>query len=52
LDVPADVQVLVDQRATARTSKDFAGSDRLRAEIERLGYEVRDTGEGQVVKKK
>lgn len=49
--VAASVQTLIDQRAQARQKKDFAESDRLRKEIERLGYDVRDTAEGQRVRK-
>lgn len=50
--IPADVQSLVDARADARKNKDFAASDRLRDEIADKGYEVRDTSDGQVVRKK
>jgi len=49
--IPADIQALVDARATARTEKNFAESDRLRDEIAKRGYEVRDTGGGQGVRK-
>lgn len=37
---------LVVERDLARATKDFATSDRLRAELESLGYEVNDTPEG------
>ena len=50
-ELPLNVKALLDQRATARKEKDFAASDRLRDEMLALGYEVRDTSEGQVVKK-
>ncbi len=49
--VPSDVQALVDERALARKNKDFAASDRLRDEIKKHGYEVRDSGGTQTVKK-
>ncbi|KKW39010.1 MAG: hypothetical protein UY85_C0017G0012 [Candidatus Peribacteria bacterium GW2011_GWB1_54_5] len=49
--IPAEVQKFVDQRAAARTAKDFKESDRLRDEIAALGYEVRDTAEGQKITK-
>lgn len=49
--LPAEVQALVDQRAEARANKDFEVSDRFRDEIASLGWEVKDTGEGQVVRK-
>jgi cysteinyl-tRNA synthetase len=57
LDAPADAQVgelpqgaaeLLEQRAAARTARDFATSDRLRDELAAMGVEVRDTPDGQV----
>ena len=50
--LPEEVQNLVDQRAEARTNKDFAKSDELRGEIEKLDYEVKDTPNGQRITKK
>jgi cysteinyl-tRNA synthetase len=49
--VPAEIQVLVDARAAARTAKQWAESDRLRDELAAKGWEVRDGKEGQKVKK-
>ena len=43
----ADLQALLDQRAAARTARDWAGSDRLRAELAALGVLVEDTRDGQ-----
>lgn len=40
--IPDAVIALKDQRAAARLAKDFAESDRLRDEIEKLGYSVID----------
>jgi cysteinyl-tRNA synthetase len=45
--IPADVQALLDQRATARKAKDFAKSDELRKAIATLGWKVKDTAKGQ-----
>ncbi len=45
------VQALLDERASARTSKNFAESDRIRSELLSLGYEVKDTSEGQKIRK-
>lgn len=45
--VPIDVQQLLDARTAARTAKDFAESDRLRGEIEKRGFTVKDTAKGQ-----
>jgi len=48
-EIPENVQNLVKERDLARNNKDFAKSDEIRAEIESLGYEVKDTPEGTVV---
>ena len=50
--LPEAVQKLADARKKAREAKDFATSDRLRDEIEVLGYMVQDTKEGMKVIKK
>lgn len=50
-ELPPAVQVFVDQRSAARAAKNFAESDRLRDEIQKLGYEVRDAEGKQIVKK-
>ena len=50
--LPEAVQSRVDARITSRTSKDFATSDRLRAEIEAMGYLVQDTKDGMKIIKK
>ena len=52
LELPKEVQSLVNQRDEARTNKDFSKSDELRAQIEILGYEVKDTSDGQKITKK
>jgi cysteinyl-tRNA synthetase len=51
IEIPAEVQILLDQRQTARAEKNWAGSDRLRDEIARLGFLVEDSNEGQKIKK-
>ena len=50
--LPAAVQKRIDARLKAREVKDFATSDRLRAEIEAMGYLVQDTKDGMKVIKK
>jgi cysteinyl-tRNA synthetase len=50
--LPEAVQKRVDARTKARKSKDFATSDRLRAEIEAMGYLVQDTKDGMKVIKR
>lgn len=51
LTVPAEVQALADERVSARAKKDFKESDRLRDEIKKFGFDVRDAAEGQTLKK-
>ena len=49
VDVSAEAQELVDARDAARDRKDFDESDRIRAELEAMGYVVRDTAGGTEV---
>jgi len=51
-EVPSEVQELIAARQDAKEKKDFKKSDEIRKQIEDLGYELMDTGEGQKVKKK
>ena len=48
--LPANVQALVSARDDARKNKNFAESDRLRNELQALGYKVEDTPKGTRVK--
>jgi cysteinyl-tRNA synthetase len=50
-ELPPEIAALVSARAAARASKDWKGSDRLRDELAALGWEIRDSKEGQKVKK-
>ena len=43
---------LVAARGEARKAKDFAKADEIRAQIEALGYEVKETRQGTQVSKK
>ncbi|MBI3986874.1 MAG: cysteine--tRNA ligase [Lentisphaerae bacterium] len=43
---------LAEERQAARKAKNWATSDRLRKEIEALGWEIKDTPEGPKLKKK
>jgi cysteinyl-tRNA synthetase len=45
--VPPEVQHLLEQRAVARTARDWQRSDTLRAKITELGWVVKDTKDGQ-----
>ena len=49
--IPAEVQALLDARAAARTAKDWAASDQLRDQLKGMGWEVKDTKQGQKVQK-
>lgn len=51
LEIPAEVQKLVDEREEARKNKDFQASDDLRLKIKDLGYEIEDTSSGPRMKK-
>ena len=44
--VPAEVTALAEARAAARKAKDFAESDRLRDELTKLGWAVKDVPGG------
>ena len=45
-DIPADVKAIAEERWAARTNKDWAKSDELRAKLSELGYTVKDSKEG------
>ena len=49
-EIPAEVQALADARAKARAEKNWAESDRLRDELARMGWQVRDSREGQTLR--
>lgn len=52
IEIPVEIQTLLEERETARENKDFTRSDELRTQIETLGYLINDTPEGPVVSKK
>ncbi|HUG65337.1 MAG TPA: DALR domain-containing protein, partial [Gaiellaceae bacterium] len=45
-DAPAEISALAEQRTAARAAREFDEADRLRAEIEAAGWEVRDEADG------
>ena len=51
LEIPADVQALIEQRTAARKEKNWAESDRIRDELAAKGYAVKDTPQGVQVTK-
>jgi cysteinyl-tRNA synthetase len=50
--LPTGVSDLANRREAARAAKNWRLSDELRAEIEQQGYEVKDTPEGQKIRRK
>jgi cysteinyl-tRNA synthetase len=50
-ELPAKVKNLVEARRMARQAKNWAESDRLRDEIQMLGYTVKDTRDGMTLLK-
>lgn len=49
--VPEKIKLLLEQRIQARINKEWKLSDDIRDEIADLGYEVKDTSEGQTIEK-
>lgn len=45
-EAPADILVLAEQRQQARSTRNFDEADRLRAELDAAGWEVRDEADG------
>ena len=52
VEIPQEIQELLEQRKIARENKDWAKSDELRDLIAQKGYIVKDTKQGQTVEKK
>jgi cysteinyl-tRNA synthetase len=52
MEIPHEIQVLVEKREQARNKKDFAQSDLLRTEIEIRGFQVEDRAEGPGISRK
>jgi len=51
-DVPEEIKKLAEKRQEARAEKNWPESDRLRKEIEKLGYQIKDTDNGAEIYKK
>jgi cysteinyl-tRNA synthetase len=49
---PPDIVTLINARTDARKAKNWAESDRLRDELAAKGWEIRDSKDGQKVKRK
>ena len=52
VEVPEDIQAMVEERQAARKAKDFARSDVIRTQLAELGWELADTPQGPKVSKK
>ena len=52
VEIPADIQAMLDQRADARKAKNWAESDRLRDALAAAGWMVKDSKDGQTVTQK
>ena len=50
LELPKEVEELLQERKKARENKDYKLSDELRAKLAKLGYRVKDTSSGQEIK--
>lgn len=52
LPIPEEVEILVKERENARIIKNWSKSDELRAKINALGYDIKDTPSGPKIVKK
>ena len=50
-DIPAEVQAVAEERWAARTNRDWAKSDELRAKLAEMGYAVKDSKTGYELSK-
>lgn len=50
-EIPPEIRALADERLKAKSEKNWARADELRAEIEKLGFSVKDTKGGYEIKK-
>jgi cysteinyl-tRNA synthetase len=46
-ELTSELKILLEERAIARSNRDFKASDRLRDTLAKFGVEVRDTAQGQ-----
>ena len=52
IEIPEEIKKLAQEREEARHAKNFSKSDELRKEIEKKGYEIKDTDKGYKISKK
>ncbi len=51
-EVPVEIQALVDERRAARSSRDFARADEIRDQLVADGWEMEDTADATLVRRK
>ncbi len=51
-DIPSDIRAMADERFAARSAKDWAKADAMRAKLDELGYTVLDGKTGYEIKRK
>jgi len=51
-EVPADIRALADERVRARSMKDWAAADRLRAQLHSAGWTMEDRADGYTLKRR
>ena len=51
IEIPEEINILLEQRKEARANKDWALSDKIRDELKEKGYIVKDTKEGMQIEK-
>ncbi|OGD68978.1 cysteine--tRNA ligase [Candidatus Campbellbacteria bacterium RIFCSPLOWO2_01_FULL_34_15] len=49
--IPSDIVMMAEKRKEAKKNKNYTEADRLRNEIEKLGFEIKDTPDGQKIHK-
>ena len=52
IEIPDNIENLVEQRKTLRKEKKWEEADKIRQEIEQLGFEIKDTPKGVTIRKK
>jgi cysteinyl-tRNA synthetase len=50
MEIPAEIQALLEERQAARKAKDFARSDAIRDELKSKGWLIEDTPKGPKLK--
>lgn len=52
IEIPSEIKELAERRTKARRLNNWADADALREEIRRLGFDIEDTEEGYILRKK